>query len=52
MLFPIRGRPIQVAVLTLVVQQWIPVLRWALWDPKDRAAAALKKRHGLPWSVR
>lgn len=39
-----------VAVANLVLG-WVPLLRWVLWDPKVRAAATLRKQHGLPWSV-
>jgi hypothetical protein len=38
-----------VALATLTVQAWLPLIRGVMWDPKLRIADALKHRALLPW---
>lgn len=40
-----------VAVISLLIQTWIPILRWVLWDPKDDAATAFRQQFGLGWTI-
>jgi len=40
-----------VAVFTLIVQSWVPLLRNVLWNPKHRMAASLKSRASLPYHI-
>ena len=40
-----------VAVVNLIFQSWVPLLRNVLWNPKPRLAASLKSRSSLPYHI-